>query len=320
VVEAMLPYLTTEFGNPSSSHCYGRAAARAVDTARAQVASLVGARSPKEIVFTSSGTESNHLALTGAAEALRATGRGAHVITTTIEHPRPRPPAIDWPASGSASPACRSAATADLTRPQLEQALRPDTVLVSVMHANNEIGTLQPLAEVAALTRRRHVLSTPMPPQSLASVPVDVERLGVDLLTVVGHKMYAPKGVAALYIRRGTPPLVPQLRGGGQERGCERPPRNVAGIVALGAAAAIAHPNGSPMRARALKQRERLRRELVDALPGLQVNGSLTYRLPGNLSLTIPHVTAEQMMAATPISRTPPAPPATPVAQRRRRC
>ena len=300
VVEAMLPYLTTEFGNPSSSHCYGRAAARAVDTARAQVASLVGARSPKEIVFTSSGTESNHLALTGAAEALRATGRGAHVITTTIEHPSTQATCDRLAGLGFRVTRLPVGSDGRLDPAQLEQALRPDTVLVSAMHANNEIGTLQPLAEVAALTRRRHVLLHTDAAQSLASVPVDVERLGVDLLTVVGHKMYAPKGVAALYIRRGTPPLVPQLRGGGQERGLRAATENVAGIVALGAAAAIAQSQRVADGARALKQRERLRRELVDALPGLQVNGSLTYRLPGNLSLTIPHVTAEQMMAATP--------------------
>jgi cysteine desulfurase len=168
------------------------------------------------------------------------------------------------------------------------------------MHANNEIGTLQPLAEVAALTRARNVLLHADAAQSPATVPVDAERLGVDLLTIVGHKMYAPKGVAALYIRRGTPPLVPQLRGGGQERGLRAATENVAGIVALGAAAAIAQSERVADAARALTQRERLRKELADALPGLQVNGSLMHRLPGNLSLTIPHVTAEQMMDASP--------------------
>ena len=320
VVEAMLPYLTTEFGNPSSSHAYGRAATRAVETAREQLVALIGARGADEVVFTSSGTESNHLALIGAAEALRAAGRGAHVITTTIEHPATQA-AFDRLASlgfrVTRMPVDRNGR---LDPAELEQALQPDTVLVSVMHANNEIGTLQPLAEIAGLTRPRNVLLHTDAAQSLASVPVDVERLGVDLLTVVGHKMYAPKGVAALYIRRGTPRLVAQLRGGGQERGLRAATENVSGIVALGAAAAIAHAERSADAARALAHRERLLAHLLDALPGLQVNGSLTHRLPGNLSLTIPHVTAEQLMAATPISRSPPVPPATPVTRPRRRC
>ena len=300
VVEAMLPYLTTEFGNPSSSHAYGRAAARAVETAREQLAALIGARGADEIVFTSSGTESNHLALIGAAEALRAAGRGAHVITTTIEHPATQA-AFDRLASLGFRVTRVPVGRDGLLEPaELEQAVQPDTVLVSVMHANNEIGTLEPLAEIAALTRPRNVLLHTDAAQSLATVPVDVERFGVELLTVVGHKMYAPKGVAALYIRRGTPPLVPQLGGGGQERGLRAATENVAGIVALGAAAAIAQAEHVTDAARALAHRERLLNQLLNALPGLHVNGSLTHRLPGNLSLTIPNVTAEQLIAATP--------------------
>ncbi len=229
VVEAMLPYLTTEYGNPSSAHAYGRAAAAAVATARAQVAALIGAHEPDEIVFTSSGTESNHLALTGVAHAARAAGRGRHVITTTIEHPATQ-------------------ATCD----------------------------------------------------QLTAAGFRITRFGVDLLTLVGHKMYAPKGIAALYIRGGTSPLVPQLVGGGQERGLRAATENVPGIVALGAAAAIAHAEHVADAARILCLRERLLGELSTALPGLQVNGSLTHRLPGNLSLTMPGITAEQMMAATP--------------------
>jgi len=300
VVEAMLPYLSTEFGNPSSSHAYGRAAARAVQTARAQVAALIGARWPEEIVFTSSGTESNYLALTGTAEAAHASGRGAHVITTTIEHPSTQAACDRLAEAGFRVTRLPVGGDGRLDPADLEQALRPDTVLVSVMHANNEIGTLQPLADLAALTRPRNILLHADAAQSPATVPVDVGPLGVDLLTIVGHKMYAPKGVAALYVRRGIPPLVPQLRGGGQESGLRAATENVAGIVALGAAAAIAQAAHAADGARALAHRERLQSELADALPGVHVNGSLTNRLPGNLSLTIPHVTAEQMMAATP--------------------
>jgi cysteine desulfurase len=300
VVEAMLPFLTTEYGNPSSAHAYGRAAAAAVATARAQVATLIGAHEPDEIVFTSCGTESNHLALTGVAHAARAVGRGRHVITTTIEHPATQGTCDQLTAAGLQVTRLPVGADGRLDPADLERALQPDTVLVSVMHANNEIGTLQPLAAIAELTRKRGILLHTDAAQSPATVPVDVDDLGVDLLTLVGHKMYAPKGVAALYIRRGTPPLVPQLVGGGQEHGLRAATENVPGIVALGAAAAIAHAEHAADATRILCLRERLLDELTDALPGLRVNGSLTHRLPGNLSLTIPHVTAAQMMAAAP--------------------
>jgi cysteine desulfurase len=300
VVEAMLPYLTTEYGNPSSSHAYGRAAAKAVGAARAQVAALIGARTPEEIVFTSSGTESNHLALTGVAHAARAADRGRHVITTTVEHPATQATCHQLTAAGFQVTCLPVGSDGRLAPADLERALQPDTVLVSVMHANNEIGTLQPLTDIAELTRERGILLHTDAAQSPATVRVDVDDLGVDLLTLVGHKMYAPKGVAALFIRRGTPPLVPQLVGGGQEHGVRAATENVPGIVALGAAAAIAHAEHNADAARILRLRERLLDELTVALPGLRVNGSLAHRLPGNLSLTIPHVTAEQMMAAAP--------------------
>jgi cysteine desulfurase len=299
VVEAMLPYLTTEFGNPSSSHAYGRAAAAAVETARAEVAALIGAKDPEEIVFTSSGTESNHLALTGAAHALRAAGRGDHVITTAIEHPATQATCDQLVGAGFRVTRLPVGADGRLDPGDLADALTPGTVLVSVMHANNEIGTLQPLADLAVLTRDRGILLHSDAAQSPATVPVDVDEFGVDLLTLVGHKMYAPKGVGALYIRCGTP-LVPQLVGGGQERGVRAATENVPGIVALGAAAAIAEAEQAADAARIRPLRDRLLGELTAELPGLHVNGSLTDRLPGNLSLTIPHVTAEQMMAAAP--------------------
>jgi cysteine desulfurase len=300
VVEAMLPYLTTEYGNPSSSHAYGRAAAAAVAMARDQVAALIGAHQPAEIVFTSSGTESNHLALTGVAHAARPAGRGEHIITTAIEHPATQATCDQLTAAGFRVTRLPVGSDGRIDPADVERALQPDTVLVSVMHANNEIGTLQPLADIAELIRERGILLHTDAAQSPGTVPVDVDDLGADLLTLVGHKMYAPKGVAALYIRRGTPPLVPQLVGGGQEHGLRAATENVPGIVALGAAAAIAHAEHDADAARILCLRERLLDELTDALPGLQVNGSLTHRLPGNLSLTIPGRTAEQMMSAAP--------------------
>jgi cysteine desulfurase len=299
VVEAMLPYLTSEFGNPSSAHAYGHAAAEAVETARGQVAALIGAH-PDEIVFTSSGTESNHLALTGAAQAARAAGRGEHIITTTIDHPATQATCDQLTQAGFQITRLPVRADGRVDPANLEHALLPDTVLVSVIHANNEIGTLQPLTELAALIRGRGVLLHSDAAQSAATVRVDVDDLGVDLLTLVGHKMYAPKGVAALYIRRGTPPLVPQLVGGGQEHGLRAATENVPGIVALGAAAAISRAEHTTDAARVRAHRDRLLAELTADVSGLQVNGSLTHRLPGNLSLTFPATTADQLAAATP--------------------
>jgi cysteine desulfurase len=299
VVEAMMPYLTSEFGNPSSAHAYGHAAAEAVETARGQVAALIGAH-PDEIVFTSSGTESNHLALTGTAQAARAAARGGHLITTTIEHPATQATCDQLTRAGFRVTRLPVGGDGRVDPGHLEQALQPDTVLVSVMHTNNEIGTLQPLADIAALTRGRGIPLHSDAAQSPATIPVDVDELGVDLLTLVGHKMYAPKGIAALYIRRGTPPLNPQLVGGGQERGRRAATENVPGIVALGAAAAIAHAEHSADAARIHVHRDRLLAELTAAVPGLHVNGSLTHRLPGNLSLTFPDTTADQLAAATP--------------------
>ncbi|MCC9739878.1 cysteine desulfurase family protein [Streptomyces sp. MNU89] len=300
VVEAMLPYLTSEFGNPSSSHAYGRTAAAAVATARTRVASLIGAAGPDEIVFTSSGTESNHLALTGAAHALRAAGRGDHIVTTAIEHPATQATCDRLAGDGFRVTRLPVGTDGRLDPAGLVHAVGPDTVLVSVMHANNEIGTLQPLAELAAVTRERGILLHTDAAQTPATVAVDVDALGVDLLTVVGHKMYAPKGVGALYIRRGTPALRPQLVGGGQEHGLRAATENVPGIVALGAAAEIARAEHGTDAARIGAHRDRLLGALTTALPGLRVNGSLNHRLPGNLSLTFPGHTADRIMTATP--------------------
>ncbi|WP_327190318.1 cysteine desulfurase family protein [Streptomyces xinghaiensis] len=300
VVEAMLPYLTSEFGNPSSSHAYGRAAAAAVTAARTRVAALIGAAGPDEIVFTSSGTESNHLALTGAAHALRAAGRGDHIVTTAIEHPATQATCDRLAGEGFRVTRLPVGTDGRLDPADLVHAAGPDTVLVSVMHANNEIGTLQPLPELAAVTRERGILLHTDAAQTPATVAVDVDALGVDLLTLVGHKMYAPKGVGALYIRRGTPALRPQLVGGGQEHGLRAATENVPGIVALGAAAEIARAEHGTDAARIGAHRDRLLGALTTAVPGLRLNGSSRHRLPGNLSLTFPGHTADRIMTATP--------------------
>jgi cysteine desulfurase len=296
-VEAMLPYLTREFGNPSSSHAYGRAARAAVEHARDQTAALIGA-DPSEIVFTSSGTESNHLALTGAAQARQA-GSGDHIVVSAIEHPATQATCDRLANNGFRASRVPVESDGRVDPTEVASACGPGTILVSVMLANNEIGTVQPLQQIAAFTRERGILLHTDAAQAAASIGIDVDDLGVDLLTLVGHKMYAPKGIAALYIRGGTS-LQPQLIGGGQERGLRAATENVAAIVAFGAAAEIARTEHASDAARIRALRDQLLNELSSGIPGLTVNGSLVHRLPGNLSLVVPCITAAELMAATP--------------------
>src|SRR5918996_3632862 len=247
VVEAMLPYLTLHFGTPSSAHAYAAAPQHALGVARRQVAELIGAR-PEEIVFTGSGSEADALAIRGAALATPEIHGTAHVITQATEHPAvlaacqalQREQGVEVPVL----PVDRDGLVAPAS---LEAALTRRTVLVSVMLANNETGTIQPIADLAALSRRHGALFHTDAAQAVGRIPVDVESLGVDLLTVVGHKMYAPKGIAALYVRSGVP-LAPLVDGGGQERGLRAGTESVAGAVALGAAAELAGRGGPPRR------------------------------------------------------------------------
>ncbi|RVW04295.1 cysteine desulfurase family protein [Rhodococcus xishaensis] len=299
VIDAMLPYLTTHFGNPSSDHAYGAKAKAAIESARSQVAGLIGAR-PHEIVFTASGTESNHLALTGTAHTLRSSGCGHHIIISAIEHPATQATCDQLEHDGFEITRLPVRPDGLVDPDVFAEAARPDTVLASIMLANNEIGTIQPISAISRIAHERGVVMHTDAAQGPATIPVDVEALGVDLLTLVGHKMYAPKGVAALYIRDGCPAPQPQLVGGGQERGLRASTENVAGIVGLGAAANIARTAQPSDSARILSFRDRLLDRLTTAFPELIVNGSLTHRLPGNLSLTIPTVTASELMSRTP--------------------
>jgi cysteine desulfurase len=298
VLEAMLPYLGAEFGNPSSAHVYGRVAAEAVRVARRRVRALIGAQSEEEIVFTSCGSESNQLALAGAAHALR--GRGNHIVTTAIEHPSVLATCERLESEGFAVTRLPVGSGGLVDPSEVEHAIGDGTILVSVMHANNEIGTLQPLAQIGAVTRRRGVLLHTDAAQSLATVAVDVDRLGVDLLSIAGHKAYAPKGVGALYVRARAVSLVPQLLGGGQEGGRRSGTENVASIVGLGRAAELAAAERDSDAARILELRDRLHRGLSEAIANIRVNGSLGQRLPGNLSITIPGVEAAELIAAVP--------------------
>ncbi len=300
VVAAMLPYLGERFGNPSSRHhAYGQEAHRAVEEARAGVAALVGA-APEEIVFTSGATESDNLAVRGAARA--NADRGRHVVTTALEHPAVLEPCRTLEREGFEVSRVPAGPDGVVAPDEVARAVRPDTVLVSVMAANNEIGTLQPLAEVGAICRERGILFHSDAVQAIGRTPVGVEAWGLDLMSLSAHKMYGPKGVGALYVRRGRKPRVrlqPQAEGGGQERGLRSGTLNVPGIVGFGAAArlaAAALAGGEPERIGAL--RDRLLLGLRERVGGIEVNGSLRARLPGNLHVSIEGVEAETLLVS----------------------
>ncbi|MGJ5894660.1 cysteine desulfurase family protein [Streptomyces niveiscabiei] len=294
VAETMAPYLTEFFGNPSSGHAYGAEPKAALARARSEVGALIGARA-EEIVFTGSGSEADLLAVRGAVLA----SSRRHVITQVTEHPAVletcrtlerlhgvRVTVLPVDGDGLVDPAA------------LADALDEDTALVSVMAANNETGTLQPITELVSLSREFGALFHSDAAQAAGKVPLDVRELGVDLLTVVGHKMYAPKGTAALYVRDGVA-LEPVVPGGGQERGLRAGTENVALAVALGTAARLAAEENATGRLTAL--RDDLHRRLASGLPGrVHLNGPEHERLPNTLNVSIDGCLGHELLAATP--------------------
>ncbi|MDP1648342.1 MAG: cysteine desulfurase family protein [Rubrivivax sp.] len=292
VLDAMLPWLRGEHGNPSSTHPYGRRAAQAVATARGQVAELIGANA-QEIVFTGCATEANNLALLGVVSALGVEKR--HLVVSAVEHPAVMAPALRLRDQGWALTVLPVDAFGRISPDQLAGALRPDTALVSVMHANNEVGTLQPIREIARITRERGILLHTDAAQSAGKLPLDVDELGVDLLTLAGHKFYAPKGVGALYVRKGTP-IRPVLHGAEQEHGLRPGTENVACIVALGAAAAMARRSLPAASDHLRALRDRLHQNLLAAVPGLRLNGHPEERLPNTLHVSFPGVSGRAML------------------------
>jgi len=295
VLEAMLPYLQGEFGNPSSAHGLGNRAHDAIESARAEVATLIGA-APDEIIFTSGGTEASNFAIRGAA---RIDEKRRDVVTSTIEHPATE--ACCAYLEGEGHKVTRVPAQADglIDPARVAAAIDNKTGLVTIIHAQNEIGTIQPIAEIAAAARCRGALVHVDSAQSVGKIAVDVEELGADLLSIAGHKLYAPKGVGVLYIRRGIA-LPPLLLGAGQERGRRPGTENVPYIVALGAACRIAG---------ALLEREATRLstlvgELFDALerdiPGIVLVGHPTRRLPNTLNVLFPNVSGRKILEQCP--------------------
>jgi cysteine desulfurase len=298
VLEAMLPFFSQTFGNPASrNHKFGWAAAQAVENARKQVAKLINC-SVKEIVFTSGATESDNLALKGVAH--RSGEPGAHIITLPTEHKAVLDSSKQLEHEGFCVTYARVQPDGRVDLATLEQAITAKTVLVSIMAANNEIGVLQPLAEIGRMCRQHGVLFHTDAAQAAGKIPLDVEAMQIDLLSIAGHKMYAPKGVGALYVRRrGTPvELAPILDGGGHEGGMRSGTLNVPGIVALGKACEICREVMPEESRRLAALRDRLKDGLLAALDGIHINGSLEHRLPNNLNVSFPGVELEPLMVA----------------------
>ncbi len=298
VADAMRPFLDREFGNPSSGHVYGRRARQAVDRARAQVADLLGCF-PDEIVFTGGGTESNNLALRGVVQARGEPGQ--HLITTVVEHPAVQRVMAHLERQGHRVTRVPVDATGQVDPDVVAAALEPGTTLVSVMHANNEVGTVNPLPALAEHLRDREVIIHTDAAQSVGKIPTRVDALGVSLLSVAGHKLYAPKGVGALYVRKGTP-LSPVLYGADHERGLRPGTENLLGIVGLGEAAALAAEDQADEAAALTALRDRLHAAIRDGLPAgtVQLHGHPTDRLPNTCNLGFRGVSAPALLEALP--------------------
>ncbi len=298
VVEAMLPYFTEEFGNAASrNHAFGWRAEEAVETARAQVAALIGAR-PKEVLFTSGATESDNLMLKGLARA--AGGDRRHVVTVVSEHPAVLDTAERLEGEGIRVTRLPVGGDGLLDPDRFEAALEEAPGVASVMWVNNEIGVVQPIADLGERCRRREVPFAVDGAQALGRVPIDVRQAGVDLLALSAHKIYGPKGVGALYVRSGPPRLrlVAEMDGGGHERGLRSGTLNVPGIVGFGVACEIARAEAASEAERLLRLRERLRRGICERVEDVRVNGSLERRVAGNLNLSFEGVDGEALLMA----------------------
>jgi cysteine desulfurase len=295
VVEAMTKVLREDFGNPSSVHHFGQRAKSVMDQARSSVASLIGA-DPSEVVFTSGGTESDNFAIRGAAEALDATRR-RHLIATTIEHEAVLNTLKALARRGRPTTLLRVDGTGIVAPDALKEALTDDTAVVSVMHANNEIGTIQPILELARIAHDRGALFHTDAVQTAGKVTVDVKAFDVDLLSISAHKFYGPKGVGALWIRRGLR-LLPVLTGGKHERSRRAGTENVAGIVGMGVAATLAAAKIDEEAKRISTLRDRLEEGVLRAVPGTIVNGARSPRVPNTTNISFDRIEAESLLIA----------------------
>jgi cysteine desulfurase len=293
VLEAMLPFFTRDFGNAASStHAWGWTAQAAVEQARREIGALVGA-SPREITFTSGATESNNFALRGAIGTAGTTRRG--LVVSAIEHKSVLAPARELERDGHPLAVVPVGRDGRIDLDALDRSVSADTAIVSVMLANNEVGVVQPVAEIAAIAHRTGALLHVDAAQAVGKIPVDVAASGIDLLSLTAHKLYGPKGCGAIVIRKGVT-LAPLIVGGGHERGLRAGTLNVPGIVGLGRACAIAQAEMPAEAARLAALRDRLLSGLCDGVGELVVNGSMTDRLPHNLHVSFPHVDGESLM------------------------
>jgi cysteine desulfurase len=293
VADAIQPFLDVHFGNPSSSHVYGLFTRQAVAEARASVAELIHAKQ-NEIVFTGSATEANNLALLGVARALGQTKR--HLVISAIEHPAVMQPAQHLREMGWELTIVPVDSYGRVDSRAVAAAVRPDTALVSIMHANNEVGTMQPIAEIARLVKPMGVLLHTDAAQSAGKVEIDVDVLGIDLLTLAGHKFYATKGVGALYVRAGTP-IKPILYGADQEHGLRPGTENVPLIVGLGAAAKLARERLPATTQKLRTLRDALHERLAATVPGLVLNGHPVERLPNTLHVSFPGISGRELLS-----------------------
>ena len=296
VVDAMLPYFTQHFGNPASrNHSFGWEAEEAVETARKQVADLIGAN-VKEVIFTSGATEANNLAIKGAAEMYRE--KGNHIITCVTEHKAVIDTCKKLEKQGLRVTYLPVQKDGRISLDELKAAISDKTILITIMAANNEIGVLQPIAEIGAIAKEKGILFHTDAVQAVGKVPFDVNQNKVDLVSLSAHKLYGPKGVGALYVRRRNPRvlLAEQISGGGHERGMRSGTLNVPGIVGLGAAAALAKAEMSTESARLSAMRDRLNKKLHDNLDEIYINGSVEHRLPHNLNISFAYVEGESLL------------------------
>jgi cysteine desulfurase len=296
VVDAMLPYFTEKYGNAASrSHAYGWEAESAVDDAREQIAKVIGA-TEKEIIFTSGATESNNLAIKGVAAMYKK--KGNHIITVPTEHKCVLDTCKRLEREGAQITYLDVDKFGRVTADQVRAAITDKTILVSVMFANNEIGTIQPIADIGKVCKEKGVLFHTDAVQAVGKVPVDVEAMGIDLLSTTAHKMYGPKGIGALYVRKKNPRvrLEPIIDGGGHERGMRSGTLPVPLIVGFGEAAAICHKEMAEESKKTFALRERLRKGIMEKLPETYLNGHPTDRLPGNANISFAYVEGEGMM------------------------
>jgi cysteine desulfurase len=294
VLEAMLPYFSEKFGNASSLHSFGLEAKEALEEGREKVAGLLGAH-PEEIIFTSGGTESDNLALKGIAYRSREKELGNHIITTTIEHPAILETCRKLEAQGFEITYLPVTKEGLVSLEILESAIKKETILISVMHANNEIGTIQPLEEIGKMAKEKDIYFHTDAVQTAGKIPIDVKKMELDLLSISAHKLYGPKGVGALYVKKGTR-LDSIIQGGGHERNLRSGTENIPGIVGLARATELAKQDMMAESERLASLRDRLAGLVLDKIKDAWINGTMAKRLPSNLNFSFRYVEGESLL------------------------